>query len=419
MSFAGCRGFLRSCLVLCIGLAAAGNFALAGEPQGPSNACGGETPSQAAAGAERIDGATSAAESKAAADTPAMSAGTDSKGAAGNRPGGKPGGAGQGTTSQEDNRPRKNSSEQASGSKPGADWPAGAGATAGAAQPPAPGPRKPTVLYGRIEEIVAGPGARLPVQLKALTPKLDTSRRLQTGASALLGKVVSSYPVDWRGFWNGTLKVHAAVFDPIRWQFDPEEASKERELLRPGTQGRVSFNFTSDRGGCIHLEPASVIFSAPMDRSRYAEMLNQLQSMLGSQAGQGAMLLQSVPYLYALHLGDLSNGVGVTGNLLQSRVLKNEITQLADGVLEQVVVTYNLVRNPTTGKTRYGYSESVVRFTRQSSNQLYVQAATVSYLQNGKFEDKTILYGTVTRATAQNAAPNPFQGLFDGLLFPQ
>jgi hypothetical protein len=378
------------------------------------------TPSQAgAAGAGRIDSAATAAEPKPDADAPAMTAGSGSEGAAGSRPGGDEGGAGQGTTSQEDNRARKSSTAPASGIKPGADRPAGVGATGGAAQPPAPPARKPTVLYGRIEEIVAGPGARLPVQLKALTPKLDTSRRLQSGASALLGKVVSSYPVDWRGFWGGTLTVHAAVFDPVRWQFDPEEASKERELLRPGTQGRVTFNFTSERGGRIYLAPARVIFSAPMDRSRYAEMLNQLQSMLGAQAGQGAMLFKSVPYLYALHLGDLSNGVGVTGNLLQSRVLKNEITQLADGVLEQVVVTYNLVRNPTTGKTRYGYSESVVRFTRQSSNQLYVQAATVSYLQNGKFEDKTILYGSVTRATSQSAAPNPFQGLFDGLLFPQ
>ncbi|HEY9870064.1 MAG TPA: hypothetical protein V6D08_12935 [Candidatus Obscuribacterales bacterium] len=389
---------------------------MAAEPEGRSTAVGGETPSQAtAAGAGRIDDAATAAESKPTADSPAITAGSDSGGAAGNRPGGGQGDAGQETSSQEDGRVRKSSSEQASGIKPGADRPTGAGA----AQPPAPPARKPTVLYGRIEEIVAGPGARLPVQLKALTPKLDTSRRLQSGASALLGKVVSSYPVDWRGFWSGTLKVHAAVFDPVRWQFDPEEASKERELLRPGTQGRVTFNFTSDRGGRIYLEPARVIFSAPMDRSRYAEMLNQLQSMLGAQAGQGAMLLQSVPYLYALHLGDLSNGVGVTGNLLQSRVVKNEITQLADGVLEQVVVTYNLVRNPTTGKTRYGYSESVVRFTRQSSNQLYVQAATVSYLQNGKFEDKTILYGTVARATSHNAVPNPFQGLFDGMLFPQ
>ena len=287
---------------------------------------------------------------------------------------------------------------------------------------PAVAPAKPTVLYGRIEEISLGPGARLPVKLRALTPKLDTSGQLKGKAQTIMGRVVGSFPIDWRGDWSGTLTVHAAVFDPIRWQFDPQEANRERELLRPGTQGTVTFRFSTGKSGQIRLEPASVVFSAPMDRSRYAQMLNQLQTMLmGGQAvpgGSGAIMLQGLPYLYALHLGDLENGVGVTGNQLQSRVVRNDITELAPGVLEQVVVTYNLVRNPTTGKSRYGYSENVVRFTRQTSNKLYVQAATVSYLSNGRFEDKTILYGMVTRGQGTGSA-NPLDGLMPGWSFPQ
>src|SRR4030095_3944186 len=283
----------------------------------------------------------------------------------------------------------------------------------------APAPAQPPVLYGRIEEISTGPGASLPVKLKALTPKLDTSGQLKGKAQSIMGRVVGSFPVDWRGVWSGTLTVHAAVLDPVRWQFDAQEANRERELLRPGTQGSVTFRFSTGKAARIRLEPSSVVFAAPMDKSRYAQMLNQLQALLmGGQQGQGAVMLQGMPYLYALHLGDLENGVGVTGNLLQSRVVRNDITELAPGVLEQVVVTYNLVRNPTTGKSRYGYSENVVRFTRQTSNKLYVQAATVSYLSNGRFEDKTILYGMVTRGQG-SASANPLDGLMPGWSFPQ
>src|SRR5262249_20306876 len=168
-------------------------------------------------------------------------------------------------------------------------------------------------------EISIGPGAQLPIKLRALTPKLDTSGQLKGKAQTTMGRVVGSFPVDWRGVWSGTLKVHAAVFDPVRWQFDAAEANRERELLRPGTEGRVTFRFSTGKAAQIRLEPASVVFAATMDRSQYAQMLNQLQSMLGGgQSGPGAVMMQGLPYLYALHLGDLENGVGVTGNLLQS-----------------------------------------------------------------------------------------------------
>src|SRR5262249_14762339 len=81
-------------------------------------------------------------------------------------------------------------------------------------------PAKPTVLYGRIEELSPAPGARLPVKLRALTPKLDLTGQLKSKAQTIMGRVVGSFPVDWRGVWSGTLTVHAAVFDPVRWQFD-------------------------------------------------------------------------------------------------------------------------------------------------------------------------------------------------------
>jgi uncharacterized membrane protein YgcG len=94
------------------------------------------------------------------------------------------------------------------------------------------------------------------------------------------------------------------------------------------------------------------------------------------------------------------------------------LNQLATGVLEQVVVAHASDRNPTTGKTRLSYSESVLRFTRIDANRLYLQAASVNYRNDGRYEDKVILYGTLNRFSGAGgssgygtrAAPSLFNG---------
>jgi hypothetical protein len=271
------------------------------------------------------------------------------------------------------------------------------------------------MLYGRIEEISGQPGARLPIELKPMRPKVDTSL-LKGGASTLTTRAATSYPIDWRGSWSGTLKVHAVQMDPIRWKIDPAEASKEQELIRPGTVGQVSFEF-SQNGTAITLKPTHVLFSTTMDRSRYSETFRQI---LGSNPQMGgssvAAMLQNVPYYYALSLGDIEGGVGVTGNLLRTRVMKNDLKQLAPGVVEQVLVTYDS-KSGSNNQQRYGYAETVLRFTRQSSDQLYVQAACVSYLQDGRFEEKILMYGSMRRGAAgsSTATTVPAGSLEDAL----
>jgi hypothetical protein len=292
------------------------------------------------------------------------------------------------------------------------------------ASSPAP---KPTLLFGRIEEISSGKGATLPlkIKLKAGVPQMDNSYDLKGSAKqhsmkANAGVTIRSFPADFQGVWQGTLTISSSEYSTLRFQFDGAEARKEQELTARGTKGNVRFDFRKDAYGNISLQPAQVVFTTTMDRSQYANMFNQVmanqttanminemmqsmgasgidpgqaQAMLGSQ-----QILSSVPYMYSINLGDIVGGVGVTGNSLNSRVLKNEVKRLANNSIEQVIVTYDRVQNPKTGKVRDSYSESVLRFFKQNNNQLYVQAASVGYNQQGQFEDKIVMYGTVYKA---------------------
>ncbi len=293
------------------------------------------------------------------------------------------------------------------GSKPPASQgssrePAGAGVAEPAARAPAQrAPAKPVKLYGRIEQLCETSGATLPIKLQAQTPKYDASRPLRARASAgtTIGRAVAAYPTEWQGEWSGTLRIWTCQFAPSRWQFDAAEASEEQDLMRPGLDGQVTFNFARDNERRIELQPTQVVFSAPMTDDRLANLMKQMGG--GGQLLQGnpfaAAMMRSVPYMYAMHLGDLTSGVGVTGNALESRLVKNEIKALAPGTLEQQIVTYNADRSRATGKVRYSYSESVLRFTKMQSDQLYVQAASVDYDRNGRFESKVVLFGTVSR----------------------
>jgi hypothetical protein len=108
---------------------------------------------------------------------------------------------------------------------------------------------------------------------------------------------------------------------------------------------------------------------------------------------------------YALHLGDLNSGWGVTGNELNCQLKKNEMKQSNENSVEQQIVTLDTDRNPRTKKSRSGYTENVLSFTRVEKNKLYLQAASVSYDNDGKFQNKVILTGTLNRT---DNYPNPF-----------
>ena len=118
------------------------------------------------------------------------------------------------------------------------------------------------------------------------------------------------------------------------------------------------------------------------------------------------MLNTKIPVIM---LGDYV-GAGVGGNQLNSRVLKNDIKQIKPGVLEENIVVAERTRE-ATGVVRDSFSEVVVRFTKQSASQLYVQAASIKYNQSGKFLCKEIYYGTVTKGVTTPDPTNPFAGM--------
>ncbi len=292
--------------------------------------------------------------------------------------------------------------------------------------------RQSTMLYGRIEQIAGNPGAQFPVVLQAQTPKLDARQpknKIQQGqASSFSGSLVRSFPQQFTGVWGGHLKIWTSQMDNICWQIDAEEANRTRQLLTPGREGSVNFDFSQNAAGKIDLEPAQVVFMVPMKDTRMQEQLNGMlgNGALGQAGGltlpgvdskQMANMMQqvassmTVPIMVSFGSINNSSVEGVSGNSIRAVVLGNTIRQLSPGVLEQQIITQESQRNNKTGKTRQEYSETVVRFTSQTNNDLYVQAAAVNYTSNREFERKLILYGTVRRGQVMPEAQNPLGGL--------
>ncbi len=285
-------------------------------------------------------------------------------------------------------------------------------APAPATKPAAKPPAQSLTLTGRIEELCKGNTATLPLKWKKMEPIRDTrldgktlagnaSTAAAAAAAQAATKTRESYPMDFRGTWAGTLTIFNRTYAPLRFQLDKAEAEKESRILTPGRTGQVSLTFYQKPDRSVTMEPCQVIFTSTTSMA-------DATHGLGMNAAQAAMFgNMQVPVAYALHLGNLTSAVGVTGNQLQSRLMKNDLKQLRSDVVEQVVVTRDSDRNTQTGTTRLGYSESVLRFTRISSNQLYFQSASVNYQNDGKFLDKVILYGTLNRVANGGTAAVP------------
>jgi hypothetical protein len=269
---------------------------------------------------------------------------------------------------------------------------------------------KTLTLQGRIEEIVSTGGATLPVRLRKQTAKLDTSGTLSASARATgLSAGVSSgtFPTDWRGNWGGTLKVHSVQFTPAYLRADPVAGSREQQLLKAGSEGVVNFDFTQS-GANVSLKPAQVILKAPLKDSRYGDMMGAMYKDNPS-LGPLASLMSQASYYFAIVLGDLSGGVGVSGNTLQNSVVKNEVKVLRSDVLEQDIVCYTAERNAQTGKIRNFYGEDVLRFTRLSPDSIYVQAVIASYGDDGQRQRLVTLYGTVRKGQSMGLPGNSGQ----------
>jgi hypothetical protein len=281
---------------------------------------------------------------------------------------------------------------------------------------------KSHMLFGRIEELTSGVGAKFPV-LKAQTAKMDFSgQTLKAGASESIfsGQVVRSFPSELNGTWGGVLQLQQIQLDPSYYQLDQDEAKQTADLMRPGLQGKVNMAFQNTGSG-LTLEPAKIFFSAPMTQARMDRQMSQLggggmsipgMGNMASNPGMGQMMqsmMMSVPYIWYISLGAVQ-GTGVSGNSVQTNVIKNDVRQLNPTVIEQQILSREYDTNPKTGKSRTSFSESVVRFTRYNSSQQYVQAVAVDYSAEKKFLRKMVFAGYVTKGAIQQM-PDPMGGL--------
>lgn len=273
--------------------------------------------------------------------------------------------------------------------------------------------RKPSMLYGRIEQLSASAGASFP-SLKAQIPKMDprgmtlTAKATTAAPVPLSGSVVRSFPANYQGTWGGRLVLQQVQVDPNYYRIDPEEARRTVQAMKPGNIGQVNFNFDRSRGA-IALEPARCMFMVPASDTQVPDEVNRM--MGGGNAALGGMMSQmmsgmTVPIV--LEFGDIQTSgeqTSVSGNALRQRVLKNETRQLAPNVMEQQIITEETTWNKRTHVPLTGFGESVIRFTRQSPTVLYVQAATVSYGGDKKFLRKMVLYGSIGKGVVMNTDP--------------
>ena len=310
------------------------------------------------------------------------------------------------------------------GSRPAEQRPASAAPAAKSGQP--------MKLYGRIEELSAGTGAKIPLKMVAMTPVRDTSfdqkpTKLNGKATTLsaAANMVQTFPIDYRGTWSGELTLNSANYDPGYFQVDRATAEKEARMMRPGMRGSFGITFYQGNDNKIQAQPSQVTFQTT-DTLAGSGGLNVPGGMGANNPMIASMGNMQVPVFLSLHFGAPMQSYehGVTGNQLSKELMKNTLRELSRGVLEQQVVTKDAERS-ADGRTHTGYSESVLRFTRLNSSQMYVQAAYVGYNAQGRFQMKYLLYGTLNRSNGyspptQPANPfgnmmgNPFGGMMPG-----
>ncbi|MBX9720053.1 MAG: hypothetical protein K2X81_01555, partial [Candidatus Obscuribacterales bacterium] len=322
-----------------------------------------------------------------------------------------------------------------------------ASANSASAAPP------PLKLFGRIEELATGKGARIPLKMVAMTPIRDasldapppklasnakafnlsgqiaTTQKTQTPTQTLTSMVSKSpppsFPTDYRGTFSGDLTIQQVNFDPTYFEFDKAEATKQAKIITVGRQGRCSATFYQGNSGKIELKPTNVTFSVMLNAAEEIKDMGDspLTALLGGANGGASSLLgnMQIPVPIVLPLGNLpSGGRGVTGNEMGSELMKNNLKELAKGVLEQQVVTKDTDKNKN-GQVRTTYTESVLRFTKVNEDRLYLQAASVSYNDEGQYQNKVLMSGMLDRGagggggdTPATVNVNPLGGLFGG-----
>jgi hypothetical protein len=274
------------------------------------------------------------------------------------------------------------------------------------------------MLYGRIEQIASGTSVAFP-ELKALTPKMDTRGQKPLVGKAsqtnLSGEVVKSFPTDYSGTWGGSVAIWSSTLAPAFYASNPNKAKYTALIMKPGRTGLVNFVFTNS-GTKIALEPAHILFQVPMkdtvEGAKLQQMLGGMGGNGGGADGMGGMMQQMMGNMantmdnpVTVQLGDYQTSateVSVDGGQTSQRLLKNTIRELSPGVLEQQIVTSISSQNLQTNRLENTYGETVIRFTKQSADQFYVQIATVTYDAARRFQERDIFYGTVRKGQPVN-----------------
>ena len=292
--------------------------------------------------------------------------------------------------------------------------------TAKAAVPVKQAPKKPIMLYGRLEEISGKAAPTFPVVLKALTPKMDQTGLIkgQATTGTLAGTIERSFPTDFRGTWGGTLTLGQLVNSPLSYQIDPEETKKVASLIRPGSQGTVNFTFNNDGRGNVTGSPVQITFMVPANQTNSFQAAMQQAggaNAMGGNAMAGMMqsMMSNMKVPIAMRFGDFKSDAstpGVSGNSLSITLLSNRIKQLSPGIMEQQMITQENERTKA-GKSYSTYNENVFRFTQRGASQMYVEVASVSYDMARRFMRKYVLYGYITKGAIQQDFSNPYAGL--------
>lgn len=281
----------------------------------------------------------------------------------------------------------------------------------------APAPGKLTVrggkLFGRIEQIASEGEVTMPV-LKAQTPKLDPRGKPLAGFAAdtggYSGTVATSFPVDFRGSWGGTMSVWSYRSSPAYVAIDRAEAVQSAQILKAGRSGTVNFSFYRDIYNRIAVQPAKVLLSVPMkDTHTFSQMMSGSGGdSMGAMSGLFTQMMGNMEApVVMLHFGKAATDslqTGVSGNDFRQEVAKNVLRDLAPGVVEEQIIT-KWVTKTTSGKVNSGYDESVMRFKKVNDSQLYVLLASVKYSSSGKYLSKLIMSGTVDKGRRMQENP--------------
>lgn len=281
------------------------------------------------------------------------------------------------------------------------------------AQVAAPAKKTP-MLYGRIDQIAAQGNVSMPA-LKMEVPKLDKSQskplEAQASESRFSGHITSSFPLDFTGTWGGSLKVWRYSTSAASMQEDSAETQKLERILQPGKEGTVNFTFSHDSYGKIDLQPSVVKMMIPASESYGMSKMAGQMGMNPQMMSMVSSMMSNTQVPVFLHFGNVSTAgsseVGVSGNQIEQTVVKNEIRQLANNVVEQQIITRD-ASVQASGSRRDGYTESDIRFTQQSTGNLYVLAASVDYGSRGEFLRKLIMYGNVYRGQTMDTSPSSY-----------